>query len=93
MDCHIEESGDADKAAATIEALKELSAECSINKVYSSEAVEFVADEMLQVHGGYGFIAEYHAERHYRDARITASGKARPRSTACSSPGCSSSAP
>ena len=70
VDCHIEASGNADKAAATIEALKELSAECSINKVYSSEAVEFVADEMLQVHGGYGFIAEYPAERHYRDARI-----------------------
>ena len=29
-----------------------------------------VVDEMLQVHGGYGFVSEYDAERHYRDARI-----------------------
>ncbi len=70
VDRHIEGSGTEDKAAAAVAALKELSVECSINKVYSSEVVCFVADEMLQVHGGYGFIAEYAAERHYRDARI-----------------------
>jgi len=70
VDRHIEASGTEDKAAAAVAALRELSVECSINKVYSSEAVCFVADEMLQVHGGYGFIAEYAAERHYRDARI-----------------------
>jgi alkylation response protein AidB-like acyl-CoA dehydrogenase len=70
VDRHIEDAGTADKAAAAVAALKELSVECSINKVYSSEVVCFVADEMLQVHGGYGFIAEYAAERHYRDARI-----------------------
>jgi alkylation response protein AidB-like acyl-CoA dehydrogenase len=70
IDRLIEASGDADKAAATVAALRELSVECSINKVFSSEVVEFVADEMLQVHGGYGFIAEYSAERYYRDARI-----------------------
>jgi alkylation response protein AidB-like acyl-CoA dehydrogenase len=70
VDRHIEASADVDKAAATVAALRELSVECSINKVYSSEAVGFVVDEMLQVHGGYGFIAEYSAERYYRDARI-----------------------
>jgi len=70
VDRHIEASGAADKAAATVAALRELSVECSMNKVYGSEAVDFVADEMLQVFGGYGFIAEYPAERHYRDARI-----------------------
>jgi alkylation response protein AidB-like acyl-CoA dehydrogenase len=70
VDRHIEASGVEDKAAATVAALRELSVECSINKVYSSEVVCLVADEMLQVHGGYGFIAEYAAERHYRDARI-----------------------
>jgi alkylation response protein AidB-like acyl-CoA dehydrogenase len=59
-----------DPCAGVVAALKELSVECSINKVYGSEVVEFVADEMLQVHGGYGFVAEYAAERHYRDARI-----------------------
>jgi alkylation response protein AidB-like acyl-CoA dehydrogenase len=70
IDRLIEASEEADKAAATVAALRELSVECSINKVFSSEVVEFVADEMLQIHGGYGFIAEYDAERHYRDARI-----------------------
>jgi alkylation response protein AidB-like acyl-CoA dehydrogenase len=59
-----------DVAAATVAALKELSVECSINKVYGSEAVDDIADEMLQVHGGYGYVSEYPAERHYRDARI-----------------------
>jgi len=70
IDRHIGASDEADKATATVAALKELSVECSINKVYGSEAIDFVADEMLQVHGGYGFVAEYAAERHYRDARI-----------------------
>jgi alkylation response protein AidB-like acyl-CoA dehydrogenase len=64
------EASDEGKVAATVAALKELTVECSINKVYASEAIDFVVDEMLQLHGGYGFIAEYPAERHYRDARI-----------------------
>jgi alkylation response protein AidB-like acyl-CoA dehydrogenase len=63
-------SDDPDPAAGVVAALKELSVECSINKVYGSEAVDFIVDEMLQVHGGYGFVSEYDAERHYRDARI-----------------------
>lgn len=70
VDRYIEASDLTDKASATVAALKELSVECSINKVYSSEAVDFVVDEMLQLHGGYGFVAEYAAERYYRDARI-----------------------
>ncbi len=70
VDRYVEASDEPDVAAATVAALKELSVECSINKVYSSEACDWVADEMLQVHGGYGYIAEYAAERHYRDSRI-----------------------
>ncbi len=70
VDRYIDASELTDKAAATVAALHELSVECSINKIYASEAIDFVVDEMLQLHGGYGFIAEYHAERHYRDARI-----------------------
>ncbi|HEX8137049.1 MAG TPA: acyl-CoA dehydrogenase family protein [Pyrinomonadaceae bacterium] len=45
--------------------------ECSINKVWTSEAQAFVVDEALQVYGGYGYSKEYPAERAYRDARIT----------------------
>ena len=70
VDRYIQASELPDKAAATVAALHELSVECSINKVYASESIDYVVDEMLQLHGGYGFIAEYNAERHYRDARI-----------------------
>jgi alkylation response protein AidB-like acyl-CoA dehydrogenase len=45
--------------------------ECSINKVWTSEALAFVVDEALQVYGGYGYSKEFPAERAYRDARIT----------------------
>jgi butyryl-CoA dehydrogenase len=44
--------------------------ECSILKVWGSEFVNYVADETVQIHGGYGFVEEYPAERAYRDARI-----------------------
>lgn len=63
-------AGETDTPKATVAALKEFAVECSINKVYSSEALDWIADEMLQLHGGYGFIAEYPAEGAYRDARI-----------------------
>ncbi len=70
IDRFAEASGAADECARIVAALKEMSVECSINKVYCSEAIDFVVDEMLQVHGGYGYVSEYPAERHYRDARI-----------------------
>jgi alkylation response protein AidB-like acyl-CoA dehydrogenase len=63
-------AGQTDTAAATVDALKELAVECSINKVYGSEAADWIVDEMLQVHGGYGYIEEYPIEGQYRDSRI-----------------------
>ena len=39
-------------------------------KVFGTETLDFVADEALQMLGGYGFTAEYPVERHYRDSRI-----------------------
>lgn len=51
-------------------AIAEYQLECSINKVFGSEVLDFVADEGVQIHGGYGFIQEYKVERMYRDARI-----------------------
>jgi alkylation response protein AidB-like acyl-CoA dehydrogenase len=51
-------------------AIAEYALECSINKVFGSEALDFVADEGVQIHGGYGFIREYKIERIYRDSRI-----------------------
>ncbi|HLR68642.1 acyl-CoA dehydrogenase family protein [Virgibacillus alimentarius] len=44
--------------------------DCGINKVEASEVLDFVVDESLQIHGGYGFMEEYAIERMYRDARI-----------------------
>ncbi|HSR06685.1 MAG TPA: acyl-CoA dehydrogenase family protein, partial [Bryobacteraceae bacterium] len=51
-------------------AIKELAQECSVVKVYASEAVGYVVDEGVQIHGGYGYHHDYAVERFYRDARI-----------------------
>ncbi|KRW90825.1 acyl-CoA dehydrogenase [Alicyclobacillus tengchongensis] len=51
-------------------AIAEYAIECSINKVFASETLDYVVDEALQIHGGYGFIKEYKVERMYRDSRI-----------------------
>jgi len=53
-----------------IEVLDEYTIECSIIKVFGTECLDFVADEALQILGGYGFLNAYPIERHYRDARI-----------------------
>lgn len=50
--------------------IEEYAIECSLEKVFASEVEAFVVDEGVQIHGGYGFIAEYPIERLYRDARI-----------------------
>jgi alkylation response protein AidB-like acyl-CoA dehydrogenase len=50
--------------------LDEYAVECSILKIYSSEMLNQVADELVAVMGGYGYVEEYPAERTYRDARI-----------------------
>ncbi|HUR67333.1 MAG TPA: acyl-CoA dehydrogenase family protein [Chitinophagaceae bacterium] len=43
----------------------------SMAKVFSSETAMWTAVEAVQVHGGYGFVKEYHVERLMRDAKIT----------------------
>jgi alkylation response protein AidB-like acyl-CoA dehydrogenase len=52
------------------EAVEEYTLEASILKVFGTETLDFVADEALQILGGYGFTADYPVERHYRDSRI-----------------------
>ena len=59
-----------DAAATMLKAVEEFAAECSIVKVYCSEALGYVVDEGVQIHGGYGYHQDYHVERGYRDARI-----------------------
>jgi len=56
--------------AELVDAIEEFSVEASIIKVFGSEAIDFCADEAVQIHGGYGFIEEYAAERLLRDSRI-----------------------
>jgi alkylation response protein AidB-like acyl-CoA dehydrogenase len=55
---------------AKLRGIEEYAAECSIIKVALSEYCGFVADEMVQIYGGYGYSKDYPAEAAYRDARI-----------------------
>jgi alkylation response protein AidB-like acyl-CoA dehydrogenase len=51
-------------------AIAEYAIECSLNKVSASETLDYVVDEGVQIHGGYGFMSEYEIEGAYRDSRI-----------------------
>jgi butyryl-CoA dehydrogenase len=50
--------------------IEEYAVECSILKIYGSEMLTLVADELIATMGGYGYVEDYPAERFYRDARI-----------------------
>jgi alkylation response protein AidB-like acyl-CoA dehydrogenase len=56
--------------SAALAAFEEYAVESSIAKVAGSEALNFVLDENIQIHGGNGFVRDYPAERHFRDARV-----------------------
>ncbi|MBS1810120.1 MAG: acyl-CoA dehydrogenase family protein [Acidobacteria bacterium] len=62
---------DPNNTMQTLKAIEQYAVECSIIKVWTSEALAYVVDENVQIHGGYGFSQEFSAERAYRDARIT----------------------
>ena len=53
-----------------LKAIEEFAAECSMVKVYASEMLDYVVDEGVQIHGGYGYHQDYAVERAYRDSRI-----------------------
>lgn len=57
-------------AQDTRDTVEEYAIECSIMKVYGSEMLQFVTDELVATMGGYGYVEKYPAERFYRDARI-----------------------
>jgi len=64
---------DAAHAAPSVDVprlIEDYAVECSILKVYGSEMLTLVADELIATMGGYGYVEEYPAERTYRDARI-----------------------
>jgi alkylation response protein AidB-like acyl-CoA dehydrogenase len=56
--------------ATMLKAVEEFAAECSFIKVFASETLDYVVDEGVQIHGGYGFSQEYAVEHAYRDSRI-----------------------
>jgi len=53
-----------------LKAVEEYAAECSMIKVYASEMLDYIVDEGVQIHGGYGYHQDYAVERAYRDSRI-----------------------
>jgi alkylation response protein AidB-like acyl-CoA dehydrogenase len=56
--------------AAIQKAIEDYAVECSICKVWDSEMLDLVVDEVMQIYAGYGYVEEYPAERAYRDSRI-----------------------
>ena len=56
--------------SAALAAFEEYAVEMSIAKVAGSEALDYVLDENVQIHGGNGYVHDYPAERHVRDARV-----------------------
>lgn len=62
--------GDGADNAKKLQSIEEYAVESSINKVACSEALDYVVDEMVQIFGGYGYSADYPAEKAYRDSRI-----------------------
>jgi alkylation response protein AidB-like acyl-CoA dehydrogenase len=66
----IDATATAEDPESKLRAIEEYAAECSAIKVTLSEYCDYVVDEMVQVFGGYGYSADYPAERAYRDARI-----------------------
>jgi alkylation response protein AidB-like acyl-CoA dehydrogenase len=65
------ETVDQNDPLQALKAIEQYAVECSINKVWTSEALGYIVDETVQVYGGYGYSKDYPAERAYRDARIT----------------------
>jgi len=63
-------SQETDDSNRELKAIEEFAAECSMVKVYGSEMLDYVADEGVQIHGGYGYHRDYAVERAYRDSRI-----------------------
>jgi alkylation response protein AidB-like acyl-CoA dehydrogenase len=57
-------------AQTELKAVEEFAAECSYIKIFASEMLDYVTDEAVQIHGGYGYHQDYLVERAYRDSRI-----------------------
>ena len=58
------------RTSTLLKALEEYAIECSFVKIFGSEMLDYVVDEAVQIHGGYGYHQDYSVERAYRDSRI-----------------------
>src|SRR6202007_248265 len=63
------------RAASMKDAGMKTTLESSMAKLYASEVAVRAANESVQIHGGYGFIKEYPAEKFYRDVKLCTIGK------------------
>jgi alkylation response protein AidB-like acyl-CoA dehydrogenase len=70
IDARVTASGGHADGKPMLQALEEFSVEASIAKVLGSEVIDYILDENVQIHGGNGFVRDYPAEGHYRDARV-----------------------
>src|SRR5579872_4337007 len=59
-----------DAGQKVLKAVEEFAAECSFVKIFGSEMLDYVVDEAVQIHGGYGYHQDYPVEKSYRDSRI-----------------------
>ena len=65
----------ADRALASGDSRARFSREASMAKLYAGEVAVRVANEAVQIHGGYGFIKDYPAEKFYRDVKLCTIGE------------------
>ena len=63
-------AGGMDDAEAKLKGVEQFAIECAIAKIHSSEVLDYVVDQGVQVYGGMGYSADAPMERAYRDARI-----------------------
>jgi hypothetical protein len=70
IDNRVMASGEGHGGLPMLQALEEFAVEASIAKVLGSEVLDYILDENVQIHGGNGFVRDYPAEGHYRDARV-----------------------
>jgi alkylation response protein AidB-like acyl-CoA dehydrogenase len=70
IDARVSATGGHGDGKPMLQALEEFAVEASIAKVLGSEVIDYILDENVQIHGGNGFVRDYPAEGHYRDARV-----------------------
>jgi alkylation response protein AidB-like acyl-CoA dehydrogenase len=63
------------RAASMLDQGKRVTKESSMAKLFASEAAVRIADQAVQIHGGYGFIKDYPVEKFYRDVKLCTIGE------------------